>query len=158
MNLKKNGKVFTIKSVGTGPSSYEKRIYRAAVSQRLRNTGLHDNTQQSQEKDIHASGGIRTRNLSRWTAADIHLRQRGLWNTCKWLNIHPEASNCWQRQFVVFRVATVQSGKFSGGNCRLQLLNRGLISNTAGTKHAKVTSPVVCIKSAVPGWETQSTV
>ena len=40
MNLK-NGKVFTIKSVGTGPSSYEKRIYRAAVSQRLRNTGLY---------------------------------------------------------------------------------------------------------------------
>jgi len=25
-------------SVGTGPSSYKKRIYRAAVSQRLRNT------------------------------------------------------------------------------------------------------------------------
>jgi len=40
MNLKKNGKVFTSKSVGTGPSSYEKRIYRAAVSQRLRNTAL----------------------------------------------------------------------------------------------------------------------
>ena len=40
--LKKNGKVFTGKSVGTGPSSYEKRIYRAAVSQRLRNTGLED--------------------------------------------------------------------------------------------------------------------
>jgi len=40
MNLKKIGKVFTIKFVGTGPSSYEKRIYRAAVSQRLRNTGL----------------------------------------------------------------------------------------------------------------------
>ena len=39
--LKKNGKVFTSKFVGTGPSSYEKRIYRAAVSQRLRNTGLH---------------------------------------------------------------------------------------------------------------------
>jgi len=39
MNLKKIGKVFTNKSVGTGPSSYEKRIYRAAVSQRLRNTG-----------------------------------------------------------------------------------------------------------------------
>ena len=41
--LKKIGKVFTSKSVGTGPSSYEKRIYRAAVSQRLRNTGLHHN-------------------------------------------------------------------------------------------------------------------
>ena len=38
--LKKNGKVFTSKSVGTGTSSYEKRIYRAAVSQRLRNSGI----------------------------------------------------------------------------------------------------------------------
>jgi hypothetical protein len=37
---KKIGKVFTSKYVGTGPSSYEKRIYRAAVSQRLRNTDL----------------------------------------------------------------------------------------------------------------------
>jgi len=36
--LKKFGKVLTSKSVGTGPLSYEKRIYRAAVSQRLRNT------------------------------------------------------------------------------------------------------------------------
>ena len=34
--LKKNGKIFTSKFVGTGPSSYEKRIYRAAVSRRLR--------------------------------------------------------------------------------------------------------------------------
>ena len=41
--LKKNGKVFTSKFVGTGPSSYEKRIYRAAVSQRLRNTALENN-------------------------------------------------------------------------------------------------------------------
>jgi len=39
--LKKNGKVFTSKFVGTEPPSYEKRIYRAAVSQRLRNTALH---------------------------------------------------------------------------------------------------------------------
>ena len=30
----------TSKFVGTGPSSYEKRIYRAAVSQRLRNTAI----------------------------------------------------------------------------------------------------------------------
>jgi len=37
---KKIGKILTSKSVGTGPSPYEKRIYRAAVSQRLRNTGL----------------------------------------------------------------------------------------------------------------------
>jgi len=40
MNLKKIGKVFTSKFVGTEPSSYKKRIYRAAVSQRLRNTAL----------------------------------------------------------------------------------------------------------------------
>ena len=40
--LKKIGKVFTSKFVGTGPSSYKKRIYRAAVSQRLRNTALHE--------------------------------------------------------------------------------------------------------------------
>jgi hypothetical protein len=38
--LKKTGKVFTSKFVGTGPSSYEKSIYRAAVSQKLRNTAL----------------------------------------------------------------------------------------------------------------------
>jgi len=29
-----------VKFVGTGPSSYEKRVYRAAVSQRSRSTGL----------------------------------------------------------------------------------------------------------------------
>ena len=40
--LKKNGKVFTSKLVGTGPSSYGKRIYWAAVSQRLRNPVLDD--------------------------------------------------------------------------------------------------------------------
>jgi len=41
MNFKKKiGKALTSKSVGTGPLSYEKRIYRAAVSQRLRNIGL----------------------------------------------------------------------------------------------------------------------
>jgi len=34
-------KVFTSKFVGTGPSSYEKRIYRVAVSQRFRNTVLY---------------------------------------------------------------------------------------------------------------------
>jgi hypothetical protein len=38
--LKKIGKVFTGKFVGTGPSSDKKRIYRAAVSQRLGNTAL----------------------------------------------------------------------------------------------------------------------
>jgi hypothetical protein len=40
MNLKKIEKVFTSKFVGTGPSFYEIRIYRATVSQKLRNTVL----------------------------------------------------------------------------------------------------------------------
>jgi len=38
--IKESGKVFTSKFVGTGPPSYEKRIYRFAVSQRLRNIVL----------------------------------------------------------------------------------------------------------------------
>jgi len=42
MNLKKIGKVFTSNFVGTKPSSYKKRIYRAAVLQRLRNTKVED--------------------------------------------------------------------------------------------------------------------
>ena len=42
MNFKKIGKLLTSKFVGTGPTSYEKRIYRAAVSQKLRNTDLED--------------------------------------------------------------------------------------------------------------------
>jgi len=38
--LKKIEKVFISKFAGTGPSSYKKRIYQAAVSQRLRNNEL----------------------------------------------------------------------------------------------------------------------
>ena len=38
--LKKIGKVFTSKSVGTGPSSYKKRFSRAAGCQRLRNATI----------------------------------------------------------------------------------------------------------------------
>jgi len=38
--LKKNGKVFTSKFIGTGPSAYEKIIYLSAVSESLRNTAI----------------------------------------------------------------------------------------------------------------------
>jgi len=31
----------------------------------------------SQETDIHAAGGIRTRNLCKWVAAESHLRPHG---------------------------------------------------------------------------------
>ena len=40
--LKKIGKVFRSKFVVTGPSSYKKIIFRAAVSQKLRNAVLED--------------------------------------------------------------------------------------------------------------------
>ena len=40
--LKETGKVLMSKSVGTRPSSYEKRIHWEAVSQRLRNTGAYN--------------------------------------------------------------------------------------------------------------------
>ena len=40
--LKKIGKVLMSKFVGTGHSTYKKIIYRAAVSQRLRNTALNN--------------------------------------------------------------------------------------------------------------------
>jgi len=42
--LKKNRKAYTSKFAGTWPSFYKKRIYGAAVSQRLRNTALADLT------------------------------------------------------------------------------------------------------------------
>ena len=41
---------------------------------------LPDNTQHSQQTDIYAPGGIRTHNLSRRAAADLHLRPRGHWD------------------------------------------------------------------------------
>jgi len=53
--LKKIGKVLTSKSVGTGPSSYEKRIYRTSVSQRLRNTVLTGLAFQTVFQEAHLS-------------------------------------------------------------------------------------------------------
>jgi hypothetical protein len=41
---------------------------------------LPDNTQQSQETDIHNAGGIRTHNPSKRAAVDPRLRPRGHWD------------------------------------------------------------------------------
>ena len=46
---------------------------------------LPDNTQHSQQRNIHAPGGIRTHSLSRRAAADLRLRPRGHWNRRRWL-------------------------------------------------------------------------
>ena len=43
---------------------------------------LPDNTQHSQETDIHAQGGIRTRNASKRKVADPRLRPLGYWDRC----------------------------------------------------------------------------
>jgi len=41
---------------------------------------LPDNTQHSQQTDIHAAGGIGTHNLNRQAAADLRLRPCGHWD------------------------------------------------------------------------------
>ena len=41
---------------------------------------LPDNTQHSQQTDIHVPGGIRTHDLSRRAAVDLSLRPRGHWD------------------------------------------------------------------------------
>jgi hypothetical protein len=43
-------------------------------------TPLDDNTKHSQQTNIHATGWIRTYNLSRRAAADLRLRPRGHWD------------------------------------------------------------------------------
>jgi hypothetical protein len=53
---KKIGKMFTSKFVGTGPSSYEKRIYRSALSQRLRITDIAQTTLLQFDQDLCAQG------------------------------------------------------------------------------------------------------
>ena len=66
--LKKIGKVLTSKYVGTGPSSYEKRIYRAAVTQRLRNADV--DCLRRRTAVVHFTG-----NQSDIYSKDIHLER-----------------------------------------------------------------------------------
>ena len=52
---------------------------------------LPDNTQHSQQTNIHAPGGIRTHDLSRRAAADLRLRPRGYWHRlCVLLQVKTE--------------------------------------------------------------------
>jgi hypothetical protein len=41
---------------------------------------IPDNTQHTQQKNIHALGGIRTYDRSRRAAVDLHLGRRGHWD------------------------------------------------------------------------------
>ena len=47
-----------------------------------------DNTQHSQQTNVHAPGGIRTHDLSRRVAADLRLRLRGHWDLQYHLYVH----------------------------------------------------------------------
>ena len=51
---------------------------------------LPDNTQHSQQTDIHAPGGIRTHILSRRSGADLRLRPRGHWDRRCLVNYYGE--------------------------------------------------------------------
>jgi hypothetical protein len=84
MNLKKIGKVFTSKFVGPGPSSYKKIIYRAAVSQRLRNTALD-----------RAATGIGTTGLlvERFTTRPGILSSHSHFQTCSRAELVQHAMN-----------------------------------------------------------------
>ena len=49
----------------------------------LTDTTRHDTTQHLQETAVHSPGGIRTRNNSKWAAAEPRLRLGGSWNRLK---------------------------------------------------------------------------
>jgi hypothetical protein len=53
-----------------------------------RHTDLYLTTQQSQQTNNHAPGGIRTHNLSRRAAADLRLRPHGHWDRLRHLLTH----------------------------------------------------------------------
>jgi len=76
MNLKKNGKVFTSKFVGTGPSSYEKRIYRAAVSQRFRNTAVENKVQARLDTSTVGTSSVMAETVLHNAAISVVIQQK----------------------------------------------------------------------------------
>jgi hypothetical protein len=60
----------------THHSRYDFSVRMISSSQRP----VPDKTRHSQQRDIHAPGGIRTHNLSSRAAADLRLRTRGRWD------------------------------------------------------------------------------
>ena len=61
-------------AVERGPPHYRGRVLRPTQ------IPLPDHTRHSQYTEIHAPGGIQTRNPSKRAAADPRLRPRGLWD------------------------------------------------------------------------------
>ena len=75
MNLKEVGKILTSKFVGTMTLCYEKKDYRAAVSQRLRNTGLNEKSRPSSRRMLYCCNwnSIAFSNLSMLVLVCWHL-------------------------------------------------------------------------------------
>jgi len=82
--LKKIVKVLTSKSVGTGPSSDEKRIYRAAVSQRWRNTDVEsmfiENGSKKSERFQFPCAGGQLERIFQWQIILYFPVQKGVLN------------------------------------------------------------------------------
>ena len=76
MNLKKLERYLRVNLLGPGPRLMKKFTGPRAVSQRLRNTALVDNTRQSQEKDIRALSEMVTHNPSKRAAVYPRRRTR----------------------------------------------------------------------------------
>jgi len=70
---------------------------------------LPDNTQYSQQTNIHAPGGIRIHNLSRRAAKDLRLRPRGHWDRPQKAGLNLIS---FLRQLLTYNVNTIP--KFSG--------------------------------------------
>jgi len=73
---------------------------------------LPDNTQHSQQTDIHVPGGIRTHDLSRLEAVDLRPRPRGYWDR-HYRNITLDIVNC----------LTITSQKLVGLNGNIHIMN-----------------------------------
>ena len=71
---------------------------------------LPDNTQHSQQTDVHGPDGIRTRNPSKRAAADLRLGSRGHWDCCcrEWqYYVQSEQSKIMQLNCVVLQLSGI---------------------------------------------------
>ena len=71
MNLKRIGKIFTSKFVGTGPSFYKRRIYRSAVLLWLRNTDMEEPISVVVNNIILARDTVKCRGLLQRTISTV---------------------------------------------------------------------------------------
>jgi hypothetical protein len=114
---------------------------------------LPDNTQHPQETNIHASGGIRTHNPGKRTAADLRLRPRAHWDrqgnklVQTFLDRAGMLHKTTERPHLLF----IFNGKPSRGSWTVSATSRGNVEqprlrNTTGERerHRTPTSVYIC--------------